>query len=143
MKTKKTPKIQYGIEITKPHSKEMYDHNDKVAVEMKRNVLSAIHIAYSQAEGTIAADGGMTKGEETLRELVHAFTGYSFGSGYDLVDIKDQGLQTVHDCENWSMHDEYSWLYYKGLVPKVECQMLGFDIKEGDQCYYKWNDYSN
>ena len=37
-KTKKTPKIQYGIEITKPHSKEMYAHNDSVAEEMRINI---------------------------------------------------------------------------------------------------------
>ena len=38
-KTKKTPEIQYGIEITKPFSKEMYDHNDAIALDMKRNIL--------------------------------------------------------------------------------------------------------
>ena len=38
-KAKKSPKVQYGIEITKPWSKEMYDHNDKVASEMKANLM--------------------------------------------------------------------------------------------------------
>ena len=28
--------IKYGIKITKPWSKEMYDHNDKVADIMKK-----------------------------------------------------------------------------------------------------------
>ena len=27
---------KYGIEITKPWSKEMYDHNEKVAEEMRK-----------------------------------------------------------------------------------------------------------
>ena len=54
--TKKTPTFRYGIEITKPHSKEMYDHNDKVASDMKRNILSEIHLSYSQAMGDIAAN---------------------------------------------------------------------------------------
>ena len=31
MKPKKQPKVEYGIEITKPWSKEMYDHNDKIS----------------------------------------------------------------------------------------------------------------
>jgi hypothetical protein len=30
---------QYGIEITKPFSKQMYEHNDKVAEEMKANIV--------------------------------------------------------------------------------------------------------
>ena len=38
-KVKKSPKFQYGIEITKPHSKEMYDHNDMVNSLMKKNIL--------------------------------------------------------------------------------------------------------
>ena len=38
MKKKNT---QYGIEITKPFSKAMYDHNDKVADQMKKNILNA------------------------------------------------------------------------------------------------------
>ena len=29
MATKKKNEVKYGIEITKPWSKEMYDHNDK------------------------------------------------------------------------------------------------------------------
>ena len=38
-RTKKAPVYQYGIEITKSHSHEMYDHNDMVAEEMKTNIL--------------------------------------------------------------------------------------------------------
>ena len=38
-KSKKSPEIKYGIEITKPWSKEMYDHNEKVASEMKANLM--------------------------------------------------------------------------------------------------------
>ena len=39
-KAKKSPKVQYGIEITKPWSKEMYDHNDMVSEEMKKNIIN-------------------------------------------------------------------------------------------------------
>ena len=37
-KAKKSPKVQYGIEITKPWSKDMYEHNEKVSEEMKQNI---------------------------------------------------------------------------------------------------------
>ena len=123
--TKKTPTFRYGIEITKPHSKEMYDHNDAIALEMRRNILSEIHVAYSQAKGDIAANGGMHKGEELLREIVKCFTGYGFGDGYDLDDIKDEGINTLANVENWTLHEEYSWLCSKGIVPKIEKEMLG------------------
>mgnify|MGYP001289957860 CR=1 FL=1 len=35
-KTKKSNPIHFGIEVTKPHSKEMYAHNDKVAKILKQ-----------------------------------------------------------------------------------------------------------
>ena len=38
MRKKKEPTFAYGIEITKPFSKEMYDHNDMVAKEMRKNI---------------------------------------------------------------------------------------------------------
>ena len=34
--------IKYGIKITKPWSKEMYEHNDKVADMMKKNIEKSI-----------------------------------------------------------------------------------------------------
>ena len=38
-RAKKPAEVKYGIEITKPHSQEMYDHNDMVAAEIKKNII--------------------------------------------------------------------------------------------------------
>ena len=132
MKTKKTPKIQYGIEITKPHSKEMYAHNDKVAEEMRINIEYEIRNAHRRAIGTVAANGGMDKGEEDLRNIVRSFTGYAFGDGYDLEDIKNEGIKTLHDAANWQLHEEYSYLCFKGIVPRTRFMMVGFDWEKHD-----------
>ena len=139
MKTKKTPKIQYGIEITKPHSKEMYAHNDAIALEMKRNITSEIHLSYSQAIGDIAANGGMDNGEKQLRKIVQAFTGYAFGEGYNLENIKDEGINRLANIANWELHQEYSWLCSEKIVPKLKMKMLGFDNQlDGDwDCYWE------
>ncbi len=126
-KTKKTPKIQYGIEITKPHSKEMYDHNDKVALEMKRNILSEIHIAYSQAIGDIAANGGMSAGEERLRDIQVEFMGIRMGDGYSPEEVKDDIIKDVTNAENWALHQNYGYLHHAGIVPKVSMKMIGHD----------------
>jgi len=132
MKTKKTPKIQYGIEITKPHSKDMYDHNDQVAEEMKRNIISEIHLAYSQAMGDIAANGGMDAGEKRLRKIVQSIEGYSYGDGYELDDIKNNGINTLANIANWSLHEEYSYLCFEGIVPRTAFMMVGFDWEKHD-----------
>jgi len=115
----KIPKIfKYGIEITKPHSKEMYDHNDKVALEMKRNIVSEIHKAYSN------------KDEDLLQKIVKCFTGWGFGDGFELEEIKDEGLNTLANVANHMMSDEYGWLVHEGIVPKVNQDMVGFETRE-------------
>jgi len=136
-KTKKNPTTRYGIEITKPFSKEMYDHNDAIALEMKRHILSEIHKAYSQAKGDIAANGGMDKGEKDLSMLVQEFTGYSFGDGYDIEEIKNEGINTLANVANWSLHESYGYICSEGIVPKLPMKMLGFD-NVADDC---WDSY--
>ena len=57
----------YGIEITKPHSKEMYAHNDKVAEQMKAELIKALN-----------EETNLIVGKEII---VDTFTGYSH-TGY-------------------------------------------------------------
>ena len=60
IKIKEMPKPiekKYGIEITKPFSKEMYDHNNQVAKDMRVNVEYEIRDAYRRATGEVAANG--------------------------------------------------------------------------------------
>jgi hypothetical protein len=133
-KTKKTPTTRYGIEITKPFSKEMYTHNDVIALEMKRNILSEIHLSYSQAMGDIAANGGSDAGEKRLRKIGTTIEGMGYGDGYELDDIKDGAINTLANMENWSLHQEYGYLCSEEIVPKLPMKMLGFD-KATDGCW--------
>ena len=128
----KVPEKKYGIEITKPFSKEMYDHNDQVAKDMRVNIEYEIRDAHRRATGKVAAEGGMDKGESDLRNIVQSFTGYGFGDGYDLEDIKNEGIKTLHDAANWMLHEEYSYLCFKGIVPRVSKMMIGFDWEKHD-----------
>ena len=123
---------KYGIEITKPFSKEMYDHNNQVAKDMRVNVEYEIRDAYRRASGEVAANGGMDKGEKDLRYLVEAFTGYHYGEGYELLDVRDQGIEALNDCANWQLHEEYSYLCFKGMVPRTVFMMVGFDWEKHD-----------
>jgi|TARA_Y100000310_G_scaffold331635_1_gene405567 hypothetical protein len=138
-KLKKVKQYHFGIEITKPHSKEMYDHNNEVAYEMKSIIKAEINEAHMRAIGTLAASGGMDKGEKDLRKIVKAFTGYSFGDGYDLDDIKEEGLNTLTNTENWSLHEEYSYLCHEDIVPKLKQGMVGHK-SVGEEKYEYWTD---
>ena len=127
---------KYGIEITKPWSKEMYAHNDSVAEEMRINIEYEMRDAHRRAIGTVAANGGMDKGEEDLRNIVRCFTGYAFGDGYDLEDIKNEGIKTLHDAANWQLHEEYGYLCHEDIVPWIKMKMLGFDNPGRNQSLY-------
>ena len=128
----KEAKIKYGIKITKPFSKVMYDHNNQVAKDMRVNVEYEIRDAYRRATGEVAANGGMDKGEKDLRFLVEAFSGYHYGEGYELLDVRDQGIEALNDCANWQLHEEYSYLCFKGIVPRTHYMMVGFDWEKHD-----------
>ena len=112
----------YGIEITKPHSKEMYAHNDKIAEEMKRNIISEIHLAYSQEMGTEEATN---EDNGRLHKIASTFTGYQFGDEYDFDGMKDEAINILANISNWQLHEEYSYLCQKGIVPKLKQSMLG------------------
>ena len=133
---------KYGIEITKPFSKKMYKHNDSVAEEMRTNVAEKIYDAYRRAIGEVAANGGMDKGEKDLRSLVEAFSGYHYGEGYELLDVRDQGIEAVNSCANWQLHEEYSYLCFKGIVPRTRFMMVGFDWEKHDYSYCREEDLS-
>ena len=129
---KKKPEIKYGIEITKPHSKEMYAHNDSVAEEMRINIEYEIRDAYRRATGEVAANGGMDKGEKDLRSLVEAFTGYHYGEGYELLDVRDQGIEALNDCANWQLHETYSYLAFEKMLPRTRFMLIGFEWEKFD-----------
>ena len=118
--TKKTKQIIYGIEITKPFSNEMYNHNDKIATEMKANLKTILDKALKE------------ENEDLLRKVIRSFTGYAYGDGYDLQDIYNDGIYAIHNAANWMMHEEYSYLCFENLVPRTSKMMIGFDWQKHD-----------
>jgi len=100
-------KEMYGVAIVKPWSKEMYDHNDKVAEEIKATIFSKWLLAYSDAE--IAwnneevdldqesveyvdlSDGSWEYcASDEMIDIQKAITCYGFGSGYTIADIEEK-----------------------------------------------------
>ncbi len=134
-RTKKAPTYQYGIEITKPFSQKMYDHNNAIALEMKRHIVSEIHKAYSQEMGT---EESADKDSGKLHKIASTFTGYQFGDEYDFEGMKDEAINILANIENWSLHQEYGYLCSEGIVPKIKMKMIGFDnAKDGCwDCYW-------
>jgi len=133
-RAKKPAEVKYGIEITKPHSQEMYDHNDMVAAEMKQN----IHAKWSELiailkdadryimdrdwdENDIKNDYGVPQLVE-LQRLV-CFSGY--GDGYTFQDVEKEFFDELEMMQNYAIHQEYAYGVFTGLLPRTKFMMLG------------------
>lgn len=67
-KTKRTPEFQYGVELTKPWSNEMYSHNDQVRNEAQKVLNEMIDNGPVFVNGTdIRTEDTLTK--ETVADL--------------------------------------------------------------------------
>ena len=132
----------YGIEITKPFSREMYDHNDKVASEMKANLMHHWNLLVNRLLENDYYSMDTEWNERLINddcpELVKLQRGvcYSgYGEGYTIQDVCDEFKSEVDSMQNWQLHDEYSYLSSTGVVRRTKYMMVGF----------KWDkhDYAN
>ena len=125
MRKKKEPTFAYGIEITKPFSKEMYDHNDMVAKEMKENILKQWNALIHGIDMDIDwEDFGDNESVVKLQKLV-CYSGY--GSGYTLGDVNNEFKNELDMMANWQLHEQYSYGSFERLLPRTKYMMIGFD----------------
>jgi len=124
----KAVEVKYGIEITKSHSKAMYDHNDRVVVEMKKIIAYIVEKEYRACvSNNIAQCGipGSTTGNK-FKSLSKAICCYGFGEGFSLGMIIDETLKTLKESANWRMHEMYQEMHEAGMVPTIEQEIIGF-----------------
>ena len=129
--------MKYGIEITKPFSKEMYDHNDQVADKMKKNILNAWKNELSKVKEYHDVNALVEEWDEELLkehapELVQLQRGvcYSgYGMGYTIDMVNEEFIKELDTMANWQLHEEYDYLVQENLVSELEVQMVGFNKK--------------
>jgi threonine synthase len=107
---KKEKKVVYGIEITKPWSSEMYDHNEMVAEAVRilvtqrwENALNAFEEELgeefmSDTEWSVLATAEM-------KEIQRAITCYGFGYGYDVERVSRIVEQELEDAPLYRLNE--------------------------------------
>ena len=139
-KKSKNIKYLFGVEITKPFSKEMYSHNDKIAEKMKANILHAwtqmIKRCIQDDEYFMDREWNedeikspKSKGGYGFPELVGLQKGvcYSgYGGGYSIQDVCDEFESELDTMANWQLHEQYSYMCFESLVPRTRQGMVGF-----------------
>ena len=103
---KKAKKIQYGIEIFKPWSKAMYDHNDMVAEAVKVKVHEMWTSAYSTETEEFASDmDWLDEATPEMLKVQKAVLCYSFGPGFDVAEVARRIEEEIEDAPYYRLKD--------------------------------------
>lgn len=123
---KKAPKIEYGITITKPWSKEMYDHNNALAEVVKDKVLGMWNDAFMAAElefvdedelGSVFEDMCWDCASSEMIRIQKAITYYSF-TNQSIEEVAEEVVETLENMPTYQL---------KELVEELELQLeMGF-----------------
>ena len=128
---KKKNEIKYGIEITKPHSKDMYSHNDMVAKEMKFNIKDAWH---NEAIKFMGDDEWPTEGK--IVEIQNQVCAVGYGDGYTINEVERDFYSELDNMPNWQLHEVYSYMSFKNnMVPRTRFMMVGFEWQKHDYSF--------
>ena len=129
----KVLKVEFGIEITKPWSKEMYAHNDEVQevvvgmiTKMWRDEMAEVRTAWeeemSDEEFDYTPDFEEAEwnhfDEGILSDIQSAVTGYGF-CNYSVVDVEEQVLNELETAPYWRLNqmvEELDLKLEKGFV---------------------------
>jgi len=99
---KKAAKVEFGIQIVKPWSHEMYNHNDEVAELVRETVLGMWDKAmakFQDAEGeSFMSDTEWIQASAELKEIQNAVTCYGFGYGYTVDRVAEIVVQELEDA---------------------------------------------
>ena len=114
MKPKKQPKVEYGIEITKPWSNEMYDHNDKISEIVKTNIEVALFVIFRDRD------------EDALRKISKHISSYGFGDGYSFDNIYDETMKSLDISDNYWLNEIYDDIVSDGFAPKLDEFFIGY-----------------
>ena len=108
-------KEKYGIEITKPWSKEMYAHNDEVLKEFVEEVKAKWYCAYLDSETSFYSDLKFSDSDSTVFEesefnynanaimldVQEAVTVIGYGDGYTIYDVEKDVHQELNAMPYW------------------------------------------
>jgi hypothetical protein len=112
--TKKKPKVEYGIEITKPWSREMYDHNEELGEKFRIELMETL-------------DRVVKLNDETeLRKFSKAICYSSFGEGYSYDDIVNETRLDIETLPNFQLNEDFDYLEEQGYIKKQPKRFIGY-----------------
>jgi len=128
---KKEAKVEFGITITRPWSKEMYDHNEAVADVVRNEVAFMWEEACKKAEaefvdeddlGNEFAEQEWNEASKAMLAIQLAVTCYRFGVGYDISRVAEVVEETLEDMPLYQLKE-----LVEELDIKLDTGFVGFN----------------
>jgi hypothetical protein len=138
---KKAKEVKYGIEITKPWSKEMYAHNEKVGEDINTQILKKWNEAMEQAkleydENTCEIEAEENGYEiepflereytdvqtEELRNLQKDVTCYGYGMGFSMEDVDEEVRDELENAASYRLKE-----MAEDMQLELEQEFIGFN----------------
>ena len=129
----KAKKVEFGIEITKPWSKEMYAHNDEVQevvvgiiTKMWRDEMAEVRTEWEEQMSDEDFEPDFEEAEWShfnegiLSDIQTAVTCYGF-LNYSVVDVEEQVLNELETAAYWRLNE-----MVEELDLKLEKGFVGF-----------------
>ena len=122
---KKEAKVEFGITITKPWSKEMYDHNEEVADLVRNEVNSQWQEAMNDLASEFNDPEDMLEAQfeyqatPEMKRIQRAVTCYGFGFGYTVLDVSVLVEEELERSASWrlkEMAEELDIVLEKGFI---------------------------
>ena len=111
---KKQPKFEYGIEITKPWSIEMYDHNEILGEKLRIELMETLNTIVEH------------QGEDEIRKLSKAICYHGFGEGYSYDDIVNETRLDIETLPNFQLNEDFDYLEEQGYISKQPKRFIGY-----------------
>jgi hypothetical protein len=108
---KKVAKVEYGIQITKPWSREMYDHNDVVADVVRDKVFALWNEAVEStafALGVTVTELGEFDWDQSsgaMEVIQKTVTLYGIGCGYSIARIDNIVTQEIENAPYYRLKE--------------------------------------
>mgnify|MGYP003114799784 CR=1 FL=1 len=128
----KVPSIyKYGIEITKPFSKEMYNHNNKVVTIMKGAILSAwLKLMEEFDDFDMDTDWDIISDDSDIVKLQKEICYSGFGGGYTISNVDEEFKSELETLAPYQLAEIYPSLVKDGFVEDIGVDIIGFEDKE-------------
>ena len=111
---KKQPKFEYGIEITKPWSIEMYDHNEILGEKLRIELMETLNTIVEH------------QGEDEIRKFSKAICYHGFGEGYSYDDIVNETRLDIETLPNFQLNEDFDYLEEQGYIKKQHKRFIGY-----------------